>query len=554
MHGVPARQVVLFVLFSLPFLNGCAAERFVSAPEERVILESGPAALNASRETRYLTTDAQTTFENIRNRKSGWRVNRKPHFDQGFTPKTYWLRVRIVNRAKNTLWYLSLRNNRLDYVDFFMVPENDGPPRTLAAGDHRPLPLGATTSYPLFAFDLPADASATIFVRIRTDTHVSFPVRFYGPVEFGAELQRTMLTQVLFVVLMIIYLIFQVRFNPGVNGPMEIFLSLMITSGMIYAFIYLGEGNRLLWPDNIWAKNNVAFIAIGHFGLFFLLFLPGFLRLKDFNPRLLLIYRIYTIVFAGMVISFFFPIANKLKNDLITIFMPLVYILMLVGIGQALRRGRYWVLYLLTCWILVFITTVGMLLMLQGVLPYNNFTAHGPILTFPVDVFILAVSLVIRHRALMRERDNLRSRVDELIKQGAGNEAPETRTQSSRRISNLDGAQVLRDLAQLFDREQPYLEEALTLAGVAEKLEIRPDQLSAIINKELKTSFADLVNEYRIRAARKLMRERPDLNLLRIAFDCGFGSRASFNRVFKQKMDMPPVEYRRRLEQTGDTE
>lgn len=94
-----------------------------------------------------------------------------------------------------------------------------------------------------------------------------------------------------------------------------------------------------------------------------------------------------------------------------------------------------------------------------------------------------------------------------------------------------------------------YEDADLSLASLAEKLEIHPHELSRIINIALKKNFYDFINEYRvIEVARKM--QNPAYNrmtLLGIAFESGFNSKTSFNRTFKQMTGKSPAEYKNEL-------
>jgi AraC-like DNA-binding protein len=66
-----------------------------------------------------------------------------------------------------------------------------------------------------------------------------------------------------------------------------------------------------------------------------------------------------------------------------------------------------------------------------------------------------------------------------------------------------------------------------------------------VLNKELKKSFHEFVNEYRNQEAIKLMSD-PDydhFSLQGIAEEVGFNSKSSFNRSFKKHTGKTPSEF-----------
>ncbi|MBL4678891.1 MAG: ABC transporter permease [Mucilaginibacter sp.] len=64
-----------------------------------------------------------------------------------------------------------------------------------------------------------------------------------------------------------------------------------------------------------------------------------------------------------------------------------------------------------------------------------------------------------------------------------------------------------------------------------------------------KKSFSDLINEYRVHAATRKMQDAAydHLTLLGIAYESGFNSQSSFNRIFKQITGKSPQEYKNEL-------
>ena len=92
---------------------------------------------------------------------------------------------------------------------------------------------------------------------------------------------------------------------------------------------------------------------------------------------------------------------------------------------------------------------------------------------------------------------------------------------------------------------QPYLESDLTYVSLAEKLECSREELSEAINKGFLLKFNDFINSYRVEAFKTKLAEglQDQLSLLGIAFECGFNSKATFNRAFKKFTNVSPTQY-----------
>jgi len=103
------------------------------------------------------------------------------------------------------------------------------------------------------------------------------------------------------------------------------------------------------------------------------------------------------------------------------------------------------------------------------------------------------------------------------------------------------------DFLQLMQEEKPYLDEDLTLGKMAKLMKISDKKLSAFLNQYLKISFYDLVNQERVKAVCDKIQDPTfnHLTLLGIAFESGFKSKTSFNRIFKKETGLSPSDYKK---------
>jgi|GEM_PF-2483973 len=108
--------------------------------------------------------------------------------------------------------------------------------------------------------------------------------------------------------------------------------------------------------------------------------------------------------------------------------------------------------------------------------------------------------------------------------------------------------EVTKRVTYLFDVEKVYRNEDISLQSISDKLSIPPYQLSRIINEMMRLTFSVLVNTYRVEEAKKRLAslQDKDKTILNIAFDAGFNTKTSFNRVFKKFTRMTPSQYRER--------
>jgi AraC-like DNA-binding protein len=109
-------------------------------------------------------------------------------------------------------------------------------------------------------------------------------------------------------------------------------------------------------------------------------------------------------------------------------------------------------------------------------------------------------------------------------------------------------AAVLTKLEQALEIDRVYLEEGLTIGGLAERLDTPEYVLRSVINRGMgHRNFNDFLHTWRIReACEELARpEQARLPVLSIAMKVGYGSIGAFNRAFKARIGMTPTDFRR---------
>jgi AraC-like DNA-binding protein len=112
-------------------------------------------------------------------------------------------------------------------------------------------------------------------------------------------------------------------------------------------------------------------------------------------------------------------------------------------------------------------------------------------------------------------------------------------------LTEEDAQLIHNQLKQLLQTAKPYTNPDLTLDELAEQLEVHPNHLSQVINAREGKSFYDLVNEKRVQAFIEATSKpgNEQYTLLALALDCGFNSKASFNRNFKKYTGQTPTDY-----------
>ena len=105
---------------------------------------------------------------------------------------------------------------------------------------------------------------------------------------------------------------------------------------------------------------------------------------------------------------------------------------------------------------------------------------------------------------------------------------------------------ISEQLLDYMTKEKPYLDESLSLSKLASLINISTNQLSQIINQTLNTNFYQFVNSYRVEEVKVKLKEPKysHYSILGVAYECGFNTKSTFNKIFKEQTGMTPSEYR----------
>ena len=109
-----------------------------------------------------------------------------------------------------------------------------------------------------------------------------------------------------------------------------------------------------------------------------------------------------------------------------------------------------------------------------------------------------------------------------------------------------DDESLVVAVENLIKVEKIYHEASYSRSDLARELNVTEASVSRIINLHYKKSFPQVLNEYRIEDAKRLLLDT-DASIAVVAQEVGFNSISSFNRVFKDIEGRSPSSYRRNM-------
>ncbi|MGD1840998.1 MAG: helix-turn-helix domain-containing protein [Thermonemataceae bacterium] len=201
----------------------------------------------------------------------------------------------------------------------------------------------------------------------------------------------------------------------------------------------------------------------------------------------------------------------------------------------------------MACWLVSFLS----LGILGKQLPYVNYTTlwfFVPFLTYVVGYYMLSKPEIFRIRN-SNAQEEVPSEEKEYTTPESTLPAP-TKKPDKKRLKEEEVIVLKEKLLTAFEKNKVFLEEKITLYALAERLGTSANDLSWLLNTVYGKTFYDFVNEYRLKEflSKVAQKEYKQKTILALALEAGFGTKSTFNKVFKSAMQTTPSAYIKSLE------
>ncbi|NAS31100.1 helix-turn-helix domain-containing protein [Flavobacteriaceae bacterium R38] len=112
-----------------------------------------------------------------------------------------------------------------------------------------------------------------------------------------------------------------------------------------------------------------------------------------------------------------------------------------------------------------------------------------------------------------------------------------------------DPVKLGKEINRLFEEEKIYKDAELTLDSLSQKIGVKQIEIREYLKRIRHTNFSDFINNYRIENFKSNLVKEKYLNydLIGVAKESGFKSRASFYRIFKKAEGKTPGDYKKEI-------
>ena len=204
-------------------------------------------------------------------------------------------------------------------------------------------------------------------------------------------------------------------------------------------------------------------------------------------------------------------------------------------------------------WFTRSLSSLLIIALLSGVLYFSSVADDSTFDTDYLISFLLTLVIYAWVIVAIRDPDTLFiPRIRETV-EGALPDADESR-RGRYETSPLDvekKKKIADRMVALMENEKLYLDPDFRRADLADLLGVSLHHLSEVLNDSLGMNYAEFINSYRLNEVKRTLSDSANdhKTILAVAFEAGFRSKSTFNRIFREQVGVTAREFRKQAGQ-----
>lgn len=369
-------------------------------------------------ETEYKITHQLSYFEDknaefsiddiLRKKEIQWSQNSNSSPNFGLSKSVYWFRFDVRNDILFAKWVLILGYPLLDDVNIYIKSHDDDNPYILrefiSTGDqyefhHRKIEHRLLMN----DLDLSLGESATIYIRIKSDSPIQMPLSIRDKESFFISDQKDIMMQGFYFGGMIVMALFNLLILLVIRDSNYAYYVCFVSSHVIFQLAIHGIGYQYFWPNSVGFQQVSSVFGLYLSMAFAALFFNSFLNLKKYRPKFSKVTIAYSaFLFLGSLMVFFLPYAWSLSISMVSVAVLALFSLV-VAVPLAIN-GMVEARFYLISWGAMIAGGLILALSKAGMLPQNTFTDNGLQVGTIVEVILLSLAMANRINIERRRR------------------------------------------------------------------------------------------------------------------------------------------------------
>lgn len=349
-----------------------------------------------------------------------WQVLPRKGLNFGMLNQPVWLRFTVRNPSSQSgRWLLVMPWSQLNHIEF-NVRHGDGRwgERFEAGYDvHYSRRYGQHRLFQ-FPLQLAPGEQATVLIRVQAKYITFAPMLVWTPEAFQQQdFNDNMAYGIAFGILLAM-LLYNLSLSFVLRSSSYFFYSAYVFSIILYQLAVSGYGGRYLWADSDFMQVR-AFSLFAAFSFFCAgLYVRNFLRLKKRGGWLLHLNTWITgyWLLSTLVTVFYTPLLLRRLGD------PMAMVTCVAALTTTIhlwRRGDVSARYFTIAWGQLILATMGVVLMFEGVLPYDSLTEKLQLVGFVLETLLLSFALAERINRERHQRELLQQTALDMTRQAS---------------------------------------------------------------------------------------------------------------------------------------
>jgi AraC-like DNA-binding protein len=348
------------------------------------------------------------------------------------------------------------------------------------------------------------------------------------------------------------------------NSLFGIFLSIKIllknhrekTSNIYFSILLTGISSMLFelalfWWENLNYNPQVSFFRMQYYFWFPSLYLyfrnkSGIIN-KIENFKIILHYTIPSIFLCFYIYIHFFNntfLLTVLNSLALKTIHTTIYLSLLV---HSIIKFKNKIQYVNKKWIITLFTFNSIILIILIARSFyetnqmiNSLTIFFTAIFISIFINITGIILYLKPEIILHNKDSINKKLATKYKNSG--------------LTNDMLTNLKLELEKSLSLDKVYLDNTLTLQKLAIKLDTDRYSLSQTINQEFKKNYYELINDYRVAEAVKIIENSDkEIMITDLIYESGFNNKVSFYKAFKKRHQKTPLEYQKTLEIKGNS-
>lgn len=325
----------------------------------------------------------------------------------GNTQSAFWVKINFLSNGSRTD-YLIIDVPSIEHIDCYLPTKKGIEHRS--AGAFKLSGRGTITTNN-YVFNLPQQTTfptvVTIWLRVKTNNFLLLPIKMATSENFvpGTSLKNSL--ENIYIGILLTVLIFNIFLYLSIKDKTYFYYSLYIMPMGIYVVGYLRGYGYLLGHDFRILLNHYPHTLLSLAIIAAILFAKKFLSLQAISSKYVKI--CYFLILCSIVLFCISITGHKNLAAALSQYLSMANAIILWIFGMiAYLRGHKPAKYYILAWTSLAVTVIAVVLSLEGVLPYHDYSFEFVPIGSTIEVLLLAFALGDRYRTIIRNQEVLR--------------------------------------------------------------------------------------------------------------------------------------------------